>query len=739
MRVAFALFGLILSLASAGQTFRSLTELGTRAESDGDWNLALHYYQQAFALDSANFDATIRYATALRETKDYRRAAYYYHKTYSKDKGKKYPEGLFYLALMHQQNGNYLQALKHFEKYLKKNKRNKASLQYRRAEQGVAGCTFALNARRDAGWLDVLPLGTPLNTPDSEFAPWLLKDSTLFVTAQYPNVEASAGVIRHYNAKLNADSSWTAADDEWTPFPGERVPEGNGVISPILEDMYLVRCESECTIYRCTKTESGWGKPERLSGINQSGYNSTMPHVGRIGKKEVLFYASNRPGGQGGYDIWWSELNNGIPSPPVNAGSRVNSPENEVTPFYLDSTLYFSSTWHAGFGGYDVFSSKGKPRSLDRPINMGYPLNSPANDLYFRYFLDSDLGLMASNREGSLAGTNGTCCNDLYRLDFTDSTRVEHIDPVYANLEELSRYLPVTLYFHNDEPNPNSRDTVSSVDYLKAYDSYLKLEAEYDRQMQRGKKAEAAESAAFEVTSFFDFEVEKGKNDLELFMPLLLQALEEGTSVELQVRGFASPRAKSDYNVNLTKRRISSLERTLLRYDNGVLAPYFKGAAPNGALLQLTPLPYGEYQADQTVSDALDDEQESIYSRGARLERKIMVESVQRISDANPAPEFTPDRRVHDFGNVDPRFPVSRAFKIRNTGNAPMSIIKAKASCGCTVPELAKQELQPGEETELLVTFNPEGLSGALVRAIEIWVEGQPEPQVIQITANVAP
>ena len=66
MRVAFALFGLIFSLASAGQTFRSLTELGTSAESDGDWNLALHYYQPSFALDSANFDATIRYATALR-------------------------------------------------------------------------------------------------------------------------------------------------------------------------------------------------------------------------------------------------------------------------------------------------------------------------------------------------------------------------------------------------------------------------------------------------------------------------------------------------------------------------------------------------------------------------------------------------------------------------------------------------------------------------------------------------
>lgn len=731
------LVGCGLCLTVSGQTVRSLTSLGMKSEAEADWQTALYYYRQAFELDSANFDATVRYATALRETKDYALAAYYYDKAYQKDKGKKYPDGPFYLARMQQQNGAYLEALKHYKKYLKKHKRESTSLTYRKAEQGVAGCTFALNARRDAGWIDVLPVGPPLNTTESEFAPWLLEDSTLFISAMYTQQALDAGLIQLYDAKLNADSSWTAADHQWSPFAGNAEPEGNAVISPITQDLYLVRCAEECAIYRCAKTEYGWDAPERLPSVNESGYSSTMPHVGRLGNREILFYASTRPGGEGGYDIWWSELVNGIPSPPVNAGTLINSPENEITPFYLDSTLYFSSTWHAGFGGYDVFKSKGKPRTLGAPENMGFPLNSPANDLYFRYFLHANMGLLASNRLGSLSDGNGTCCNDLYRLDFTDSTRVDNVDPVYADLEELSRNLPVTLYFHNDEPDPNSRDTVSSVDYLQAYDSYLRLEAEYQRQMEKGKSGEDKENAAFEVESFFEFYVEKGKNNLELFLPLLQQALEKGTSVELQVRGFASPRAKSDYNVNLTKRRISSLERTLRMYEKGVLLPYFQQSASNGAVLKVTALPFGEYQADQTVSDALEDEQNSIYHRGARLERKIVVESVQRIPDANPTSEFTPDKRVHDFGPISDQFPVSRTFTLSNTGNAPLEIVELETSCNCTVPELDKQVIAQGESAQLVITFDPKGLNGPVTRTVRVWVKGQPQPQTLTVTAEI--
>ena len=729
----------LLSLTALGQTVRSLTELGTRAENAGDWYAATHYYQQAFALDSSNFDATVLYAGGLRHIKSYPLAAYYYRKAFEKDRGKKFPEGQFYLASMEQLSGNYLEALRHYEKYIKKNKRNKESETYRWAQQGIAGCTFALNARRDASWMDVSALGAPVNTEESEFAPWLLQDSTLLYSALHTVTLGQTPAVQNYNGRLNPDSTWFTDGGSWTPFSSAPFQEGNASISPDGSRLYLTSCTQDgiCTLCVAERTGNSWGDAKPLASVNASGYTSTMPQVGLVGEREVLFFASNRPGGKGGLDIWWSELSNGIPSPPVNAGVTVNSLADEVSPFYLGTTLYFSSNWHAGFGGFDVFKSEGKPRSLGAPENMGYPLNSAQNDLYFRYFPFASHGLLASNRPGSLTDKSETCCNDIYRVDFTDSTRVENADPVYASLEELSRYLPVTLYFHNDEPDPNSRDTLSSVSYLQAYASYKKLEPTYVREITRGAAGELQEDLGFEVNSFFDFQVEKGLNDLHLFMPLLLEALEEGTSVELQVRGFASPRAKSDYNVNLTKRRINSLERALQVFENGALLPYFRGDSKNGAVLQVTALPFGEYQADQTVSDALEDEQASIYSRGARLERKIVVESVQRVPDPDPKPVFSPDKRVHDFGPIDARFPVSRTFTVENTGAAPLIITKVEAECGCTVPELLESEIAPGKSTTLTLTFDPEGKEGLVTKTISVWVQGEDEPQRITITAEV--
>lgn len=732
-------FVCLMSFAGFGQTVRSLTELGTRAENDGDWYAAAHYYHQAFALDSSNFDATVRYAESLRHIKEYPLAAYYYSKAFEKDRGKLFPEGQFYLASMEQQSGNYLNALKHFEKYLKKNKRNKESATYLRAQQGIKGCTYALNARRDAGWMDIHPLGAPVNTTQSEFAPWLLQDSTLFYAALHTVALGEQPAIQNFQGSLLPDSSWTAEGGSWSPFAEAPFQQGNATIGPYGKRLYVSACTEQgiCTLCMAEKTGSSWGKAKPLSSVNASGYSSTMPHVALIGDREVLFFASNRPGSKGGYDIWWSEMSNGIPAPPVNAGSTVNSPEDEITPFYTNGTLYFSSAWHAGFGGFDVFKSSGKPRSLGLPENMGFPLNSAQNDLYFRYFPFAAHGLMASNRPGSLTDKSATCCNDIFRVDFSDSTRAENQDPVFASLEELNRYLPVTLYFHNDEPDPNSRDTTASVTYQQAYDSYSQLEGQYVKENTKGLDGEAKEDGSFEVASFFDFKVDKGRNDLDLFMPLLLQELQAGTSVELQVRGFASPRAKSDYNVNLTKRRISSLELALRGYQGGILLPYFQATRPNGAVLKVTALPFGEYQADQSVSDALEDEQASIYSQGARLERKIVVESVQRVENPDPKAVFSPDKRVHDFGPIDARYPVSRTFTLRNSGDATLSITKVESECGCTVPELLETEIPPGESTTLTVTFDPEGKSGLVTKTVTVWIAGQDEPQRITITAHV--
>src|SRR5690606_38381109 len=131
---------------------------------------------------------------------------------------------------------------------------------------------------------------------------------------------------------------------------------------------------------------------------------------------------------------------------------------------------------------------------------------------------------------------------------------------------------------------------------------------------------------------FFEDYVDKGVKDLELFRNLMLEELDNGHSLELLIRGFASPLAKTEYNINLTKRRITSLKNYLYRYNNGVFKKYMDNTAENGAFIKFKEIPFGEYTADTTISDDFYDVQNSIYSKGASLERKIEIQSVTIIS-----------------------------------------------------------------------------------------------------------
>jgi hypothetical protein len=101
----------------------------------------------------------------------------------------------------------------------------------------------------------------------------------------------------------------------------------------------------------------------------------------------TLYFVSDRPGGFGGKDIWSSErLSNGNWSEPVNLGSKVNTAENEESPFMMadGATLYFSSKGHNGMGGYDIFSTTQNDDGLwSNPENLGSPVNTTGDDFYY--------------------------------------------------------------------------------------------------------------------------------------------------------------------------------------------------------------------------------------------------------------------------------------------------------------------------------------------------------------------
>ena len=337
-----------------------------------------------------------------------------------------------------------------------------------------------------------------------------------------------------------------------------------------------------------------WLEPQAFSkSINLEGFNNTQPYLCEVKGKTTLFFVSNRPQGKGQLDIWYAQYNTRLKgfTYPRNMGKRVNSSGNEITPYFLSDSnrLFFSSDWHNGYGGYDVFSSNASSlRSAKQPANAGQVINSSANDLYFRTYPNNSLALVTSNREGGIKLKNQTCCNDIYYFEHQPPILVDTISdidssllvPVIETVEELNKYLPI-LYFHNDQPNPRSVKTRTKKTYQECFYEYLHLKKQYLNEYSKNKTGAEKASAIARVDWFFKQKVEKGIEEFDLFMDLLYGQLQKGQSVIITIKGYASPLAKSDYNIHLTKRRIQSLINYLYEYKNGEIATYLDGTAVN--------------------------------------------------------------------------------------------------------------------------------------------------------------
>ncbi|MDX1667307.1 MAG: carboxypeptidase regulatory-like domain-containing protein [Saprospiraceae bacterium] len=124
----------------------------------------------------------------------------------------------------------------------------------------------------------------------------------------------------------------------------------------------------------------------------------------------VLYYASNRGGGFGGYDIYASSRTESGWSAPQNLGPVVNTPGHEMTPFFDGEVLYFASDWHPGLGGMDMFRAEQLNGTWTRVVNMGVPLNSPRDDYGYIHDKIRNLGFLTSNR------VNGKGHEDIYQV-----------------------------------------------------------------------------------------------------------------------------------------------------------------------------------------------------------------------------------------------------------------------------------------------------------------------------------
>lgn len=654
-----------IPLFTNGQTYKAFVKAGDNALAQNESYDAYNHFKMAMQIDSSDVQLWAKLAKAAYGFNLFETSDYYYQKIETAKKGNEiFDFGESWLqtkiAL-----GNYQAAKKIATKY-KISKADKA-------------LNEAIKLKEKPIEIEIEHLDSKINTPYSDFAAQRVGEVLYYSSYRFKMTNQQNQ--KTYTARLVSSTN----EGKGLPVKKSFNKKGKSTANAFWQDentVYYTVCDyvngkQQCEIYVRKQENNKWKTAQKLNAkINKVGFTATHPNIAvdKIDKKTYLYFVSDRSGKM---TIWRSELlqSGKWKSPTKQQFLDDKTATQNVTPFFDNKTqtLYFSSDRNGGLGNLDIYKVNRKKGGWSKVENAGYPLNGSYNDVYFRLNTDSKTGYFSSNRKGSLSLTKGSCCYDIYAFELGDKTPDEPITPEppivtterpeqpeqppvvttktpdqptkpsepivtteppteppttpkqpLTPLEELSQFLPLALYFHNDQPNPRTWKTTTTVAYKTSYRSYYSLKNEYVQEFTRPLSESEKVVYTDDINYFFDGKVKGGYDNLEAFSSVLLKHLQAGETLEIVLKGFASPRAKSDYNLNLSQRRVACVRNHFKTYEYGIFQKYL-----NNGQLKITNSPFGETKAATSVSDKIDDRRNSVYSVNAAMERRVEILEVR--------------------------------------------------------------------------------------------------------------
>ncbi|MBA3972060.1 MAG: PD40 domain-containing protein, partial [Bacteroidetes bacterium] len=367
-------------------------------------------------------------ADSYRLNHDYANAEIWFKKSVDNN-SPDYPYERFWYGDALMKNQRYPGAAYQFEQVMT-DAEKKDSAMFKLAKLKIAGCYLATDTSNIKAGVKVIKMDSIFNAGTASFAVNYYGDANTiqFTTAREgntvidPKKQDSKFICDIYTLK-KTNSGWNSLEKVSGPVDTE-THEGAGFLTLDRSNYFFTRWstinKNECSIYLSKSMNDKWLSAEKLNdNINLAGYKTMQPSLSPDGS--ILYFSSNRPGGFGKMDLWYVNLDDDSrpTSSPINMGSLFNTAEDEVTPFfhYYTSTLYFSSSGHAGFGGLDIFKSSYNSDSLwSAPKNMGAPFNTSKDDAYFVLERSQRNGFLTSDRDDCKDCTGGACYK-IYALE----------------------------------------------------------------------------------------------------------------------------------------------------------------------------------------------------------------------------------------------------------------------------------------------------------------------------------
>jgi peptidoglycan-associated lipoprotein len=375
---------------------------------------AIELYKQAYTkVKKADQKAKVLYKTAVSYHKinDLKAAETYYSKAIKA----KYPDPVAVLKLADclKAQAKYPEAIVEYNNY------KKLMPSDSRGETGAKSCELAQqwkDAKNTPETRLKVENMTLINSKESDFSPAYSdkKYTSLIFTSTRQGATGTIDITtgqNHsdlYEAKLDKNGKWS------TPGPlastiVSKMNEASVAVSRKGDVMFMTRCpeaknkQLKCQLYVCKKQGPSWAEPELLPFCIDS-IAFAHPAINVAG--DVLYFTSKLPGGIGGKDIWMSKYDKKAKAwgQPENLGATVNTPGDEMFPYIAedDKTLYFSSNYHLGMGGLDIFRAlkDANGKFTNAPENLKHPMNSPADDFGIIFEGKKIKGYFTSNREG---------------------------------------------------------------------------------------------------------------------------------------------------------------------------------------------------------------------------------------------------------------------------------------------------------------------------------------------------
>lgn len=636
-RAVFFILMLFVTLILSGQNTRKYEVAGNKAFEEQNYAAAVEFYSVVVKTKPSP-PVAWKLAEAARMNRDYPVAAKWYQYV-AEQNSKSYPFAWFWLGYVQKSMGMYQKASTNFRNSYNILK-NQNSYYEKKSKHEISACEKALFLTFDPVTEKYEPIDSVFSSEYSEFQMLQVNDSTRWMTVLRPTDSPDTlNIISRAIQYSQVQSEWRKTDffNSRVNVPGSHI--SSMTMDTTLKIIIFSVCDAQkgrfnCNLWQMPVTSDTNVFPRPLSlQINSSEYSTTHPHFARTQDRLYLLFSSDRPGGEGNYDIWISAVDeNGNPGIPYNAGKTINTIDDEVSPFYdtYSKTLYFSSENYNSLGGLDLFKIQTDFSRWGFVENLGFPVNSSFHDLFYTHSLHNDVAFYSSNRPLNPSNPSPGCCNNIYYRDLpkqTDSTiYVQRVETIVKKTRQL---IPLNLFFHNDEPNPRTWDTTTTLSYEDCFNSYTTLTPEYINEWKKPLTGDAALLAERQIESFFIDSVENNFNKFKLFADYMCELLDKGKNIEITIKGFASPLNTSDYNANLSKRRIESLVVFLMKYRDGHLVPYIEGTAEAGNRLIIHRQAFGKEKAASYVSGDIKDLRNSVYNPAAANERKVAIIAVE--------------------------------------------------------------------------------------------------------------